>query len=320
MTTKRMKAVAVSAALLLPYATALAQQFDLGKLGAVPQAIKIADLTDEYKAIKVAAGTYDLNSAWTYMAYSTYGGSSDDPEARKIARMFDMLWTKGDVVTLDGHRYLVTYRLDASDARWTMGEYTSRYESAAPVDPVLRAHLVNLEIVTSISPYMDFKADDLKALFAPATPQEVPNAQTRGLSNIKQVSLGMIMYTSDYDDITPYAQSTKTVEYLTGPYVKNRDVWKTHNPNGSRFLYNMAVAGVKFEDIEDPVETVMFYESAVWPDGRRAVAFVDGHASILTEDEWQVAKKTMALKIKKSAKPLPASYGAKGADSPYPGG
>jgi len=320
MTTKRMKAIAVSAALLLPYATALAQQFDLSKLGAVPQAIKIADLTDEYTAVKIAAGTYDLNSAWTYVAYSTFGGSSDDPREGKIARMFDMLWTKGDVVTLDGHRYLVTYRLDVTDAMRTMGEYSSRFERAAPVDPVLRAHLVNLDMVTSISPYMDYKADDLKALFAPLTPQEVPDAQTRGLSNIKQVSLGMIMYTTDYDDITPYAQSTKTVEYLTYPYVKNRDVWKTHNPNGSRFLFNMAVAGVSTTDIEDPAETVLFYESAAWPDGRRIVAYNDGHSRLLTEDEWQVAKKTMALKIKKSAKPLPAAYGAKGVDSRYPGG
>lgn len=312
--------MAVSAALLLPYATALAQQFDLSKLGAVPQAIKIADLTDEYKAIKVAAGTYDLNSAWTYAAYSMFGGSSDDPREGMVARMFDMLWTKGDVATLDGHRYLVTYRLDVTDAMRTMGEYTSRGERAAPVEPALRAHLVKMESVTSISPYMDYKVDDLKALFAPAAPEQAQDAQTRGLSNIKQISLGMMMYTSDYDDITPYAQSTKTVEFVTNPYVKSRDVWKTHNPNGSRFLYNMAVAGVNFSDIQRPADTVLFYESAVWPDGRRLVAYTDGHAKILTEVEWQVAKKTMALKIKKSAKPLPAAYGAKGVDSRYPGG
>ena len=72
---------------------------------------------------------------------------------------------------------------------------------------------------------------------------------------------------------------------------------------------NMALAGVSAVDIDNPAEVILFYEENAWPNGERCVAFADSHAKVLSSDNWTKYSKTLKLKIKKSAKPLPANYG-----------
>jgi prepilin-type processing-associated H-X9-DG protein len=175
----------------------------------------------------------------------------------------------------------------------------------------LRAHLIKLNSIASIAPYADLKASEFKQAFIVKEENPVPGHPEQAVSSVKQLSLGMLMYTSDYDDITPFAQSTTAVQYVTYPYIKSLDLWSTGNPNNSRFLYNTSIGGVAMSDIPEPMNTVMFYESAPWPDGRRVVAFVDGHARVLTDAEWRSYSPTLQLKLKKSAKPLPGNYGVK---------
>jgi len=117
------------------------------------------------------------------------------------------------------------------------------------------------------------------------------------------------MYASDYDDVMPYAQSTATVKYVTWPYLKNAESWKSHNPAGSKFYFNMALAGSSLIDVESPAETVMFYESTAWEDGSRCVAFADGHVKMVSAEDWTMLSETLRLKLPKHGKPLPANYG-----------
>jgi hypothetical protein len=132
--------------------------------------------------------------------------------------------------------------------------------------------------------------------------------QTR--SNMKLIALGTIMYTTDWDDVLPYAQSTRAVAYCTEPYMKNRRIWQTLNPNGGKIQFNMGIAGVGVDDVQNPAETPLFYETQFWPDGSRVVAFLDAHGSSISNSDWPIVNKALAAKFKRKAKPLPANWGS----------
>ncbi|MCH7905378.1 MAG: hypothetical protein IH944_12560 [Armatimonadetes bacterium] len=312
MNINRIQGLAIAASLILPYfATAQSVQSDLRRTLKLKQYLTIEDLTDEYMAIKIGIDSL-LGMMGPYMYMDTVGEADTVAEQVERIRYFDARWTKGDVVEIGGTGYLVTYQTDAFEVMVAMeGEHEPSQGLALHLD------LVNLDNIMSIKPLADLTPEKYGELFGDLFAdvsrmnEEMvgTRAQTTALSNIRQVSTAMMIYATDYDDITPYAQSTRTVEYLIYPYMKNFELWNTLNPNGSRFLFNMAVAGVNIAGIPDPVGTVMFYESHLWPDGRRLVSFMDTHARFLTEEEWNEVKGSLKLKLKRSAVPLPADYG-----------
>jgi prepilin-type processing-associated H-X9-DG protein len=83
------------------------------------------------------------------------------------------------------------------------------------------------------------------------------------ISNMKQLGLGLVMYSQDYDDTLPGAG--EGVESFILPYVRNRDLF-------SGFVYVFPGGSVK--DLPDPSKTVLGYAPAP---GGRAVVFADGH-------------------------------------------
>ena len=309
MNIRQIQGLAVVAVLLLPFiAAAQSVQADLRRTLKLKQSLSLEELTDEYMAIKVG-GESQMGGTMPFMFMGMMMEGDGGAEQMEKIRYFDARWTKGDVVMIGGTRYLATYRTDTIEVIMAVSGEFSREKGLA-----LHLELVNLDNIKTISPLADLTPAIYSEIFgdvfvSPSEPSGGATAQTRALSNIKQLSIGMLMYGADYDDLTPYAQSTKTVEYVISPYIRNYEVFKTLNPDRSRFLFNMAIAGVNMTDIPSPAETVMFFESRAWPDGRRVVSFCDGHAKIVTEEEWQEHKLTLKLEIKKSAKPLPAGYG-----------
>lgn len=329
-------------AVLLPGAVALAQEVRsvadviFGK--AYPLSMKPADIPADFKPVKLkvagsgGGGFLDMMGSMMMPFMMMGGASAQNSEGSEILSLMDMSWTKGDVVRMQGKDFIVTYKWNL-DLMQAMAKPAAEGGGETKPGDVVKAMELTLTLVavdglTSISPVGNFTKDDLlkaieKAAQAPkeqpgAAPDEPEGAATfgaepaddatRGLSNVKQIAVGLMMYVTDYDDVFPYAQSTKAVQYVTYPYIKNFDVWKTHNPKGSQFNFNMAIAGVSATAIPDPAETVMVYESAPRPDGRRAVAFADSHAKLVSSADWDKLKPTLSLKLKKSAKPLPLDY------------
>ncbi len=141
------------------------------------------------------------------------------------------------------------------------------------------------------------------------SPDEMATKRTKTLNNVKQIATGLMIYSTDYDDYLPYAQSVTAVQYLTYPYIKNLDVWKTYNPNGGKIAYNTSIGGASVTQIEAPADTVMVYETMTWPDGRRTVAKADTSARVVDANLWKELSKTLKLKLPKKGKPLPANYG-----------
>jgi hypothetical protein len=89
----------------------------------------------------------------------------------------------------------------------------------------------------------------------------------------------MLIYSTDYDDVMPPNMDNPTyVEMVTDPYMKNRSLWMSSNPASARFLPNAELSFVPSAEIVDPVLAPLIYESKEWTDGKRIIAYTDGHA------------------------------------------
>jgi hypothetical protein len=103
------------------------------------------------------------------------------------------------------------------------------------------------------------------------------------ISNAKQLSLGFLMYASDWDDrMPPRMEDLRYTEIVLDPYLRNRSLWFSPQHSGARYLPNKELTAVPLvEMVTDPAVAVLLYESEEWSDGRRVVAYTDGHAKPL---------------------------------------
>jgi len=80
------------------------------------------------------------------------------------------------------------------------------------------------------------------------------------LTNVKQVSLGLLMYTSDWNDICPNSANwCETVD----EYIKNRDalVCPDARNHDCGYAYNAALSDLHLSAVDDPADTVALFES-----------------------------------------------------------
>lgn len=316
---------AVLAATIAPSTAALAQGLTISDVvnGKYPVKMAVSDMPDTYRAAKIisAGPVPDPISALMPMMMLNNGGIG--APSFELIKILDESWTDGTVVVLDGQRFLVTYRLDGSiiDILRQNAVHSGAVGGPppTPISQSLRLLLVKVDGIQSIAPDPDLTKQKLLEFLGPvATPGEHASAapvgqaasQSATVSNLKQIALGTIMYTADYDDIYPWPQSTKAIKYVTAPYIKNDQIWTTFNPNGGQFLFNMALGGSTDQALDNPGETVLFYEGKAWPNGTRVVAYADGHVKVEGPEQWARVSKTLTAKYPKTAKrPLPLNYG-----------
>ena len=78
-------------------------------------------------------------------------------------------------------------------------------------------------------------------------------------SNLKQLSLGLMMYTEDYDETYPPAGKWST---LVQPYVKITQAWNCPaDPGRPSYAMNQNLSGGATTDVTSPVSVVMLFES-----------------------------------------------------------
>jgi prepilin-type processing-associated H-X9-DG protein len=107
------------------------------------------------------------------------------------------------------------------------------------------------------------------------------------LSNMKQLSLGALMYCQDYNERMPDAANWQ--EQLD-PYVKNRQIYDC--PSGGTYAMNSELSWKTLSEISRPHETVLFYEVDNSGNplydvhmGKANYAYVDGHAASREKSE-----------------------------------
>ena len=75
-------------------------------------------------------------------------------------------------------------------------------------------------------------------------------------SNLKQLSLGLLMYAQDHDNRFPPAESWADA---VRPYVRNRDVYEC--PAGGGYAYNSELSNIALGDIRSPWNCPMLFDS-----------------------------------------------------------
>ena len=329
----------VVACLLLPYTVSVAQELTFQDLLAgtkIPAKLKLADIPADFKAVKIktagagGGGIFDMMGGSMFAMMGALGGgmsgqtsSPEQAQGMQLLSMIDLSWTSGAIARLAGKDYLVTYKAELSVQ--DMGG------KAQPKLTEVKLTLVSTEAILSLTPEPDVTKDAyIKVLSAGppanmgggtagggggaetamAAPEELSAEAALTLSNVKQLSLGMLMYAADYDDMMPYVQDTNAAYFVTYPYLKNKEIVQSKNPNGGFLRLNMAISGIDMNALTNPSETPMYYDSEAWPDGSRIVAFADGNARVLTSSEWTGYAKYLKLKLpRKAKKPLPAHWG-----------
>lgn len=306
--------------------------------------LKVGDLTPTHRAFKVTmaggggGGFMDMVMGMFRGFGAALGGASAGEQSKeqevgaKLLTAIDLFWTEGQTVKMSGKEFLVAYRYEL--------ELSAMQASGPPKlgpDTKMNLTLINMENVATISPRPEMTREafwkvlkDAAELPAPAPPEPgtaTPTAPMepgemlpapmpdesnedvkRGMEGAKSVAVAMLMYTSDWDDQIPYVQSTGSAKAVTLPYVKDASAWKTHNPEGSRFLFNMKLAGALLSEIGAPNTVPMYVESKAWPDGRRIVAFVDGSVRMVKADEWAMVEAGLFESFRRVGKPLPPDY------------
>jgi hypothetical protein len=239
---------------------------------------RLKDLPVGYTAYTIK---YDLASANGLSPFAYSGGMGGNSEGALIFDLLTVSYTAGETITNEGVEYLVAYVPNLFHVARGMGTGTPKI-AEVPLDLTY----IRKDKILSFGPRTDLDAGSLLTPKSPTDPVEVDSAQTRTSSNMKQVALSIMMYSQDYDNLFPATSSTADTQEVTFPYLKNAEVWKTYNPAGGRVLFNNKVAGASTNAIPLPAETVLLFEERVWADGRRAVAFTDGHVKFVPDAEF----------------------------------
>lgn len=109
------------------------------------------------------------------------------------------------------------------------------------------------------------------------------------LSNVKQVSLGAMMFVLDYDE--KFALKAAAYKKSIMPYIKNEGVFHCPSDKSGAISYsfNANLQGGSLGKVPRPAETVMIYEGknqtlTFRHDGKAAIGFVDGHAKLVSKE------------------------------------
>ena len=267
-----------------------------------PLTYTIESLPNDLTAVELTT-TKDNLMSLMQMSYSGGGtisapsGGNPALDRDTLVQMLNVYWIQREEILNGKGEFMIAYKLDLP-----MMQRTPMVQVSA-----IRFRLIYIrrQSIIGITPREDYSPTALKELAKEPTPAVAAAAdRTRTLSNMKQLSTGVMIFLSDNDDLFAYVQSTPQLFRFVDPYVKNQEIFKTYNPMGGEFHFNMSLAGVSATDVEAPAETPMFFESQAWPDGKRCVSYVDSHAKVVSAEEWAKMQPLLHLKLNRHGKPL----------------
>ena len=240
----------------------------------LPGAFKLKDLPAKYHAYTIKTGSDGIGALLPLMLQA--GRPDQQTGFPSMVDLLSVSYTAGETVVSEGTEYLVTYVPSLSRV--------SSDTAGGPGQTQLELTFIRKDRIVSYGPREDLDTANLMK----AAPAEMERARPDvAAMNMKQIGLAVSLYASDYDDVFPATESTADLQEVTLPYLKDAKLWRSHNQNGGRILYNTKLAGISGTAIEKPSETVVLFDEKPWTDDRRCVCFVDGHTAFLPEPEFR---------------------------------
>ncbi|HWD40285.1 MAG TPA: DUF4339 domain-containing protein [Fimbriimonas sp.] len=121
----------------------------------------------------------------------------------------------------------------------------------------------------------------LAAIVIPVFAQaRVAAHEAKAVTNLKQLAIGVLLYSEDNDDAFPARLDTalQTQPYLS-PYVMDKGIFKSLNPDGGQILGNRVLSNHLVTAVAAPRQTVLFFDEKPWRPSWALASFVDGHAA-----------------------------------------
>lgn len=269
-----------------------------------PLSLKMNDLRTGWRRMTITAPTQnnDMRQAFAWAETDNFGGRLLDALGVAPGTYF----SRGQTVAVGGDSFLIAYRVrftpddlddmpknDPGVARAT--EILTRFFRSRTLDLSL-LNLKNIGNLSDIRPFsIETQAASLQAMMKDSAKEAIQNQNLTSISNLKQLGLGLIQYTQDYDDVLPLMQNATQAKKAIFPYVKSDDLFLQP---GSKTPYrtNPILSRKKLAHISDSARMVAFYEDKPGSDGLRGVLFLDGHAKRLTDKEWRLFKRGSKIK------------------------
>lgn len=240
----------------------------------------------------------------------------------------DLYYTRGDVLPVGGQIYLVAYRVTPpSDPKerqrrlqWIQawqreengGNATMMSTEIPPLEEndALALSLIsignraNLNDIRAFDPDKDLMSAKVKA------GQKVKIDRAISQTNLKQVALGMMQYVQDYDELLPPMRAarkaedwtrangnstpTSPVQVMLMPYVKSNVIF-LHPTTQRPYLPNYKISRKNISEFDEPAATILFFEDAPDAEGKRNIAFLDGHVKAFSEADFQTMRKEQGI-------------------------
>ena len=112
------------------------------------------------------------------------------------------------------------------------------------------------------------------------------------LSDMKQIALAVIMFTSDFDDKVAFDQSNMKAKLA--PYLKNDKIWNDADGKPMDVRINPALVGKKMTSVSQPANCVLLSigpkDKLVYVGGKTPIAFLDGHVKYYTKETISTVK------------------------------
>jgi len=239
----------------------------------------------------------DLDGSWR--AFGASGGQ--EPAGGVYAAMYGapsiVCYSKGQTVTASGETYLVAYSLQAKRPSYVtmmMGRGGAvQPETLTAASPV-GLSLLNVRTMGNLSDIRPFDRDAEIAAYVKSYQELAAAAASTGeeaassTSNLKNVAIAVQMFMADYDKLPPM-KTPEDFRKALEEYVKNDEVFKDPEA-GEYYAVNSSISDKSVSDIKDPAKMVVAYQATPGKDGKRWVAFADGHVQQVTEDQWKELK------------------------------
>jgi len=271
---------------------------------AVPAHLK--DLDSTWRRVQIRLAPAKTGPSALNLATGALSGD-DQPKA---------YYTQGRTAEWAGRTWIVACRPASSPVNLAALKSMDRPDQvmdallpAAKPDTPLELALIPLDGAASIESVQPFDLQQattdraafssptmtLAAVLFPIFSQAREKArETSSVSNLKQMAIATLMYSQDWDEVLPPMKDAATARKALMPYCKNEAIFidpRTNEP----YHVNVAASRKKEASIDSPSEFVLFYEATPARDGKRAVAFADGHVKRILDPEWEMLRRKSGM-------------------------
>jgi prepilin-type processing-associated H-X9-DG protein len=299
-------------------------------LAALPAAGQTPDLADVFlgKMQPLTLHLKDLSQdpAWRRVSIGTQG------DANPFAAMFGgggtqstVYYTRGESLAVAGETFMIAYRVRSKPVDLTS---VMRSGSPAPTPPtekltpatLVHLGLLNLRTCGNLGDVRPFNiAEEIAAsvkLAEEITSTPVVTSVSIGSSsttkssrdssrasqkvrpeanNLELIGSAVVMYALDYNGRLPNMKTAAAMKKALMPYVKSDAAFRVPGTT-TPYLPNAVLSGHKLDAVSNGSRVAVAYEPRPGKDGKRGVAFADGHAKRLTGAEWIATKKASGIR------------------------